>query len=413
MRRIIAIVLIILAFFTAASAEEYAINLQKGCAVIDRQGNKVLDTANFDMIFTLKNENGVTAGFAAGIFGDNDSVLYALVSPDGDVLTEHIYNYIEAAGNGFIACIRDDWYCLTSRGRVVGETYSAIEYAGNGVAFAVKGNPYDVISDELIMLYADGGEAYTGINVQYGLGVYSEGLMCIVDGDTLLSGYANASGAWAIEPVYEYAGAFEHGRAIVVGKRGYGLIDAGGGVIVDAEYDFLTYENDMVCAVKDDTMFIMDAYGGLVYKTALEGASASFTGGYAIITSAEEARVLDSAGAQIFTCDESSSVELAGNHFIVRTGGWDAPKVRLVSLSGNDISQTYDALAHLEDGMFAYGAYDAEGNMSYGLLSAADGALTGCVYSSIAFIDTGLYAAVHEDGFSLLNALGEEIPVLQ
>jgi hypothetical protein len=406
MRRVFALFMIFIAFSVSAAAEIHAVNFSDSCAVINSNGNRIFNSAKYDLIFALKDEKGKITGYAAGITTGNYGEHYALLSPAGDRQTDFIYNFIAPAGNGFIASRRDVWYCLTSSGKSVGKTYSAIEYIGNNTCFAVSGDPYDEISDRLVILTTDGAVRVPGVDIQYGLAQFSDGLMPIADGNTLLYGYVNSRGTWALDPAYKYAGSFMDKRAIIAGEAGYGLIDQLGNEIISPEYDFMTRSGGLVCAVKNDAAYIITTDGQLLFKTSLKGASASLTGAYLVITASDEVRVMDASGALIFTCSATSSVEAVGDHFIVRSGQWSASQAQLTDLSGSPVSPAWASLTFLENGMFSYGMRNDAGEIQYGLYSAEKGALTDCNYASVTLIEPGLYIGITDDGAALIDDSG-------
>ena len=411
MRRILVLLLAFAVFFSSAAAEIHAVNFNDSCAVIDSDGNRAIDSSGYDMIFVLKNENNDISGYAAGIADENNGVHYALLSPDGERLTDFSYTYIASAGKMFIASCRDDWRLLTSRGDVLGDAYSDMEYIGGDTCFAAVGDPYDEISDKLVIISCEGAATVSEISIQYGLSPFSDGLMALADGNSLLYGYVDSNGEWAIEPAYKYAGTFADGCAIIAGESGYGIIDLAGNEIISPEYDFLARSGAIFCAVKDGTAYLFNSDGQMLHETSLDGASARLTGDYLSITTPDEVRIMDVTGAVIFTCDSTASVESAGKYFIVRKGGWTASRAQLFDLTGQPVSQIWSALVFLEDGMFAYGMRDDNDSLRYGLLSTDSGVLTECRYTSLALIKPGLYVAVTDEGAVLLDASGAEKPI--
>jgi len=408
MRRIIAFIVIIIAFCSCANAEIHAINAEKSCVVTDSSGNPVFDCSEYDIIFPLKNEEGIITGYAAGILTQYKSVSYALLSPKGVRLTGYSYTFIESAANGFIACSRDRWYCLNSRGIIVSQGYSDIEYAKNRSAFALTGDPYDEISDDLIILFADGSTYETDIKVQYGLGEFSEGLIPLVSGKNLLTGYVDINGTWALEPAYKYAAPFKDGRAVVAGEHGYGVIDASGREIVSPVYSHISYSDGHFCCISDDTAFITDTDGKILSETSLEGGSAVFDNGHLIISYPNSVRVLNASGSVLFEHTGLVSIVPAGGRFIMRR---EDSLFTVLDDSGEVLTDAYDAIIHLEDDMFAFGKKDASDNHKYGLLSLSRGKIAECMYDSIAMMQSGIYAAESRGSIFLLHKDGHIVRV--
>lgn len=405
MRQFIAFLLSFIVFSTCAAAETFAINAKSLCAVVDDSGKTVFDCSDYNIIFMLKNKNNEPQGYAAGIYANDGTILYALLSPSGAKLTGHIYTHIESARSGFIAATRDRWYCLNARGSVIGESYSAIEYTGEG-AYAVSGDPYDELSDDLLMLHPDGRTESTGINVQFGLGEFSEGLIPITSGENLLSGYMDASGSWVIEPLYSYAAPFINGVAIVSSSAGFGVINTDGAFIIEPGFSFMSRSENLFLGVKDDTAHIFSSDGALLSETPLDGASAALSGGSVIISSAESIRILSASGDLIFDLPADCAPENASSFFIVRT-----PEGAYIADSrGGSLSEKFHGLYHLEKDLFACGTLMG-GSVRYGLYRAGEGFLTASVYDDISLLKDGLYAASSSEKLILVTQDGGIIPV--
>ena len=74
MRRIIALIMLLIAFSVSAAAETFAVNTKNGCEVIDSDGSRRFSCSSFNIIFPLKNENGATTGYAAGIRTSDETI---------------------------------------------------------------------------------------------------------------------------------------------------------------------------------------------------------------------------------------------------------------------------------------------------------------------------------------------------
>lgn len=419
MRRIIAALLALFFIAPGASAEVCAFRLSGGAAAVDAGGNLLIPPGMYDSIYTLYEEDGAFAGYAAGI-GVGSALRYAIISPAGERLTEFLYQSVEPAGGAFICGDGRGYRIVSSKGVEGPESYAAAAYAGEGAFLTLSGNIYDEIADPLTLLAENGLRWQPGIYTLYGLGRFSQDLMPICDGGRVLFGYIGRDGAWKIPAQYEYAGDFAGGYAAVSTRAGYGLIDLSGAAAIEPAYDYLAREGNLVLTMKGEALALYEIRPeglSLLFEREISGASPRLSGTSVVLYADDGVQVLNSRGEPLFSAFPSASVSATGDLFVVRDGSWAEASAFLADAHGVPLSTKFNSVRHLEgtgdSALFAYGVMAGDSyDMAFGLMRGSGEIISEAVYDELARVGPGLFCAANAEGAKLIDQNGDLITKL-
>ena len=128
MRRIIMLVCVLILLGLPAYGEIYAVNYRGGSVAVDDTGTAIIPAGSYDYLHTLRNDNGILTGYAAGKLV-NGRILYAVLNAEALPLSEHIYTKVESAGEGCI--VYDDEGCryLSAAHKYDDLVFSSMTYA--------------------------------------------------------------------------------------------------------------------------------------------------------------------------------------------------------------------------------------------------------------------------------------------
>ena len=131
MRRLLVLICLLSLVAFSGGAEVYAVNYTGGALVVNDAGETVLPSGRYQRIQILRSDDGRVTGYAAG--NAVDGVLkYALLSPEGEALSDCILTGLWAAGDGFFA-VKDNVFHYVYPSLYVDKTaYSNLTYSGNG-----------------------------------------------------------------------------------------------------------------------------------------------------------------------------------------------------------------------------------------------------------------------------------------
>ena len=419
MRRIMAALLALLLLSPVALSESYAFVYTGGAAAVDESGVLLVPPGLYDDIRVLYADDGTLKGYAAGITSGG-GYLYKILSPAGGALTDFLYASVEAAGDSFI-CQESGAYRIVSSSGVPGaDAYTAIAYAGEGAFLTLSNNVNDEIADPLTLLAANGIKWQLGIYALYGLGTFSDDLMPLCAGGSVLFGYIGRDGTWKIPAQYEYAGDFEDGYAVVSTRAGFGVIDSAGAYAVEADCDFIDRNGGRILALVGGvyTLYKIGADGlTQAFAGDTDGASPRLSGESVVLYASGGVSVLDDAGDVLFTASPTASVSAAGGLYVVRDGDWDDASTCLVDSSGVQISAKYNTIRFLEgegaSALFAYGVMAEDSyDMKFGLLRGDGTIVADLLYDELAQIGPNLFCAVSANGAALIDGTGNLITPL-
>lgn len=406
MRRLFLLICAFLCLCSHTCAEIYAVNFDGGAVAIDETGSAVIPAGAYDRLFTLRNDEGMLTGYAAGL-ASGSSYLYSVLNSEGIPLSDHVYSSVASAGEGCIVVQDDKYRYYSSAHKYDDISFSAMAYGGDGMILAANGNIYDDIGDTISILWADGISFRTGISILNGFGPMSEGLMPLYDENTHLFGYINNQGAWVIKPAFKYAAPFENGLAIIASENGYGVIDSNGNIMLTPNSTQLARSGGIFAMIRGDALRVYDSEFTITAVMPLNGAEVNLTGDYIIISSVDSETVYDAYGTLLFSMPAGSHISSAGNGvFIIRSGPWNEASVYLAWLDGSALSQPCYSIYPLDSKNLAYALADEHGVLRYGIMTSDGTLITECIYNSIACITEGMYCADTETGAVILDSDG-------
>ena len=412
MRRIISLLtalLLIAIPLSPALAEIYSINFSGGSASVNSEGETVIPSGLYDELYVLRNDNGDHTGYAAGIL-KNGVMLYAVLDTSGKELSDFKYSSIQSAGTGYIVSENGVYRYLTNGSIYDSYEFSALKYISGGRVLAVTGNRYDDIGDTLTILWPEGISFQTGIQTINDFGEYSEGFMPLYDAETQLFGYIGTDGSWKIKPMFRYAGDFKNGFAVIATENGYGVADVQGRIVLSAGSRILLRSDDAFAAVRGDNLRLYDADLAETCVIPLYGAHVSLTGKYAILYQSDHTGVYGLSGELMFSLPADASVTCIGSdRFIIRTGSFSEKSIALYGDDGSMLSEETHVMYALDDISIAYGTYDENGIMLYGLMNYEGACITSPVYYTIAYVADGMYCADTDEGAVLIDSEGTVI----
>ena len=402
MRRLLLLICLFSLAAISGGAEVYAVNYTGGALVVNDAGETVLPPGSYQRLQVLRNDAGQVTGYAAGNYVDG-VLKYALLSPAGEALSDCILTGLWAAGDGFFAVKDNVFHYVYPSLEVDGAAYSSLTYSGSGKLLSLTGSVFDDVSDSVGILDSSGFVFDTGIYTLGSLGRYQEGLLALQDARSSLFGYLDADGEWAISPVYRYAGDFQDGLAIVSGSKGYGVIDKTGASLLPSEYDLILRGDGLFAAIREGSLYLMDAALSETACVPLEGANALLAGKYALLSSASATRLLSTSGEVLAAWDGLVTLSWAGDDALIleRDGLY-----QLVTPQGEALSGEWNLIYSTDGDLLAYGSRD-DSSLRFGLMDANGQTITPAIYSAIRWVAQDLYCAEITGGAVLLNAAGE------
>lgn len=402
MRRLLVLICLLSLIAFSGGAEVYAVNYTGGALVVNDVGETVLPPGRYQRIQILRSDDGQVTGYAAGNYMEG-ILKYALLSPEGEALSDCILTGLWAAGDGFFAVKDNVFHYVYPSLEVDGTAYSSLTYSGNGKLLSLTGSVFDDVSDPVGILDSSGFVFDTGIYTLGSLGQYCEGLLALLDATSNLYGYLDTDGAWVIAPAYRYAGDFQDGLAIVAGAMGYGVIDKTGASLLPAEYDLILRGDGLFAAVRENALYLMNADLSQTACVPLESANAALAGKYALLSSASSTRLLSVSGEALASWDGLVTVSGAGGDALIleRDGAY-----QLITPAGDALSQEWDLIYPTGGDLLAYGSRGDTG-MKFGLMDRAGQEVTPALYDAINWVAQGLYCGDISGGAVLLSAEGE------
>lgn len=190
---------------------------------------ELIEVQNPDYTFTYKTSDGkiIFSNIGQLIFTDGIATIakdgkYGIVNNSGEYIVEPIYDYIAEFHDGMCAFFIQD----ISNGVKIG-------YFNNKGEVAIEPIPAD--------LQLDSGYSYD-YNFHNGLAMYRQP-------QSYKYGFIDKSGNFVIEPVYEWAGAFNGKLAPVTKGNKFGYINTLGTLVIPYKYVFAEVFSDGLAAV--------------------------------------------------------------------------------------------------------------------------------------------------------------------
>lgn len=280
---------------------------------------------------------------------------FFLMNGEGGALTGADYSRLQYAG-GYLFFWREDkcgvmdlyGHELTAPG------YAWLMHIEDDRFFAFKSDHLDDTADELYLLSLSEGETDAGLYVGYGPEA-GDGLYAAYDPRTRLFGYLNGQGAWAIEPRFDWAGAFEDGRAVAAQNGAPGLIDRAGEWIIAPQAQFRS-----LIQAPGDGMFVLittaektglySEEDGQLLREYGVGAVSVFPSGYCALYLADAVALLDPSGEEVCRFEPNCVLDLSqGERCLVRQqGAWGGECEWICSLqTGETLSGPYQQVEFL------------------------------------------------------------------
>lgn len=314
MKKFLMILLVLLLGIPAQAA--VSVRLDHGAALLNGQGDVVVDFGAWEDIVML----------GAGRFAAEQNGLYALMDENGRALTGAEYSDLRLQGERILACREKLWGILGFDGEALCEFgYTRLIPGDAGRFWALKTDPDDLDSDELLLLDASGREQSTGLFVRRTAETASCGLLAVQLPESGLWGFCDESGALAVPAEYESAGSFTAGLAPVVKNGRWGAVDADGKSILPAQYDSLeiTAAGTILASSPEAGVQVFSPEGDIIAAHGGNGAFAAAVGdGYAVYEE-DCVRIFDERGSERFTASANASVsEGLNGQVIIADGPW-------------------------------------------------------------------------------------------
>lgn len=213
-------------------------------AVISPDGEKIEWAVYSEGVYCYSN---------AGDFLSDEGSLYGYLSEDGREITPCIYSEAAPFSEGLGCALLDGKYGYIDKDgeAVLPFIYDQASPFREGVAYFSIGEEYGLIDRE--------GNVVLELTNCDSISSFREGLAYFsVDG---LYGYMDQSGEVVIEPVYEDAGYFYGGLAVVMRGGFLGVIGRDGGEVLPFEYEDITLEDACITARKEGMFYFYDRGG--------------------------------------------------------------------------------------------------------------------------------------------------------
>ena len=357
-RRMVLLLLVALLASGAASAQErLAVTLFGDAFMADESGQVLIPRGQYGAIYAL------TGGSYA--FASKDGMRYALGREDGPV-TEYEYDFL-VVQCGEIYCMKGEKVGILTP---EGETAMPCEYTyitpnGQGGYLALRTDPYDENPDGVYRVDAAGEETPTGVKVTHIYAYMQEGLLPAMSPDNGLYGYLDGDGVWAIAPQYEYAGSFVDGCAAASASTGAGLISPEGSWLVTPQYDYVDNPDrpgKYRAASAGGWLYLIDNNTWQIARR-LEGGYASSGNGYLTVTCGGETALIGPDGEELFRLSDDHLIspwDIQGSCAVISQGEWGSESYYLCDLAGNKISDAYQWINSLGNGLYAAAEFQVE-----------------------------------------------------
>lgn len=407
-RRICAVLLALALAICAAgqcAGELYAYYGDEGCVLIDAQGEIHSDA--FDSILAVNSDTDERRFIARKLFDDVERA--TLLDAQGQPLLDRYYDAIYAQ-SGALITQRDgllgalDW----QGNEVLPTRYTILVPNGAGAYLTSTDDPGDGIADEMYLTLPDGSSRYLNLSANY-ISEFCEGLVRARSHNGKY-GYLSQQGIWAIAPMYDEAGDFAGGKAVVWRGGLAGLIDSAGNAILPARYDSIIASSGGgaaeltvaictgVATVYDDDMLPVYTESGVQYAYMPEPELAVLVREDGATLCNAQGRVLLEIGA-----DEFMETLGSGRTLVTGTDG--------VYLAGTDgtveLEGAVEAYALRDGGRpYAVCVYDGE---HWGACDLDGQEILPYEYDSVASMCEGVFTVRQGTRHGLINAQGEWI----
>lgn len=349
-----------------------------------------------------------------------DTGKFALMTGDGEMLTESAYTLFKALSDGALLFEKDGKYGVMDENAsvIVPGEYTWLVENGKGGYLALRTDVWDNSPDGVYLIDETGYVSPTGVKVASFLMDFSDGLSPALSTDNGKYGYLNCEGQWEIRPQYAYADEFANGAAVATLDSGSGVIDANGSWQITPKYDFVDIGSgagsNIACVDYDGgiTVFSSDTYERIYsFDQDLMGAFVSVSGNSVIAYFEDKVVEFDERG------NEKTSVNAEGYLFPVSKGytiAFDGKSARLVDALGNTVLDGFKELDELTvyDDTVYFTNVDTSGGIDdylMGVIDQTGKVILDCGYTSVTVPENGYILAEKESGMYLFTLQGEMI----
>jgi len=400
---------------TARAAALLCVNAPGVVALTDNRGVEIIENGRFDSIFVVREDQLFAAG-SRGAYGLYD----AAGQPMGDVR----FSMIDDTGDALLFRAGRLYGAMSATGEVlVPAEWTQLASDGAGGWLALNSDPLDEQPDEIIHIDGAGNEKQTGVYCLDGLSKVSGGRMPYMDGDGRY-GALDASGAVAVEPSWQYMGAFSNGLAKVAGQEGMGMIDGSGRAVIAASSLWLERSAAMIAAWDGSGVEIYSPRGGQ-RRVRLPGKAqeVALVGDSLVVTYEGRTCLYDSNGRLI--AQNSGNVDFTlgtRGQLIASNGAWGEKCQWLVNPDGSKASGLFQQLLPLCADRYAFlemsgEAYDSEvlgrsqtawnyANGRYGLMDGRGRILIAARYREIRALSADRLLLVGDDRVQIADRNG-------
>lgn len=415
MRRKIVILLALLMLLPSGVLADVAVNGTGGAALIASDGAQIIPAGVYSRIFPLKE------GFWGAVEPDGKCVL---LNGAGEPVSDARFDELRCVRRTLLYREGGAWGILSDNGTpLVQARYSDIRVNGEGDFIALRNAVGTGTAQSVDFLDADGRETAVGVRVLYGLEDYSQGYMPVLFAKSGLYGYLDTQGVVAFEGQYIAAGPFSDGYAVVTTQEGTGMIDRTGRVAVPMKYrDILRFGDVALLSELDGSALVLRIGGDELLR--VEGnAYIAVDGNHGVIRTEEETLLIDRTGKVAGRFAPSVNIAAGeSGQIIISDGLWGEAGTYAALPDGTPVSEMYQMIQPLEEGMYAAGRFDAQcvadeqGNvrrwewdaqsMRFALMDDSGVLRSEFVYTMLRPAGEGMFFAQTEEKCGLIDAAG-------
>lgn len=348
--------------------------------VLDEHGDLFGEAGEYAHLTRLT-PKGESPRYLAALSSDPEACF--LLGAEGKALTEAAYTSLEYAGGYLVFWQAERCGVMSLDGaELTTPDYTWLMHIEDDRFFACKSDHLDDTADKLYLLSLSEGE--TDLNRYIGYGPEAgDGLYAAYDPRTQRFGYLDAGGEWAVEPRFDWAGAFEAGCAVAALEGALGLIDRTGEWIVQpqAEYTSLTAlpgEGMLALAASAERICLFSTEDGALLREYGAGSVSVASSGFCALYLTDETLLLNPWGEEVchFSADAVLDLTQGEEYFVRSEGAWGAARAWICRLSdGETLSGPHQQaeLLSAQSDLFLISAFDTASSGEGAVLSEASG----------------------------------------
>jgi hypothetical protein len=353
----------------ALTPSTIALNYGDWGILIDPSGKELIPRGVYSVIYPLgegiainmdesrtflSTPSGQCRLYAAVPTKDNPDMHYALMTQDGQLLTEALYDMLSPLTDGRLLFMQNGLMgVMDDQGQVILEAeYTHLISNGAGGYLALRTDPYNEEPDGVYYIDSEGRERATGVKVSYPFHLFSDGLCAAASSDGKY-GYLGTDGRWVIPPQFTFAGDFISGGAVTSLSSGSGVIDTSGNWIISPKYKWVDRTGTAMLAIQGSTLSLMKPDGSQLktYPAADSVSSYLCNDHYGVISLESETLLIDAITGETLLSHAPGVIYNVWNtpedSVIVTNGAFGEKCVYLYSTSGEKVAGPYQELAPL------------------------------------------------------------------